>query len=85
MCADLLVEVESAYSVADAAAWALAERSPEVAALAGLAQAFCSDAFARAAADNIQIHLVLRSERSVRPPPTAHRGRSRARMRGLRS
>lgn len=56
MCADLLVEVESAYSVAYAATWALAERSPEVAALAGMAQAFCSDAFAKVAADNIQIH-----------------------------
>ncbi|MEV0703326.1 acyl-CoA dehydrogenase family protein [Saccharopolyspora sp. NPDC050389] len=56
MCADLLVEVESAYSTAYAAAWALAERSPEATALAAMAQAFCSDAFLRVAADNIQIH-----------------------------
>lgn len=56
MCADLLVDVESAYSAAHHAAWSLAEERPDAAAVAAMAQAFCADAFVRAAGDNIQIH-----------------------------
>lgn len=56
MCADLLVEVESAHSAAYHAAWSLAEGRADVAASAAMCQAFCSEAFVRAAGDNIQIH-----------------------------
>jgi alkylation response protein AidB-like acyl-CoA dehydrogenase len=55
-CADMLLEVESARSAAYYAAWALADGSDELPAVAALAKAYCSEAFANAAADNIQIH-----------------------------
>jgi len=55
-CADVLLEVESARSAAQYAAWAAAEDSPEVPAVASLAKATCSEAYFRAAAENIQIH-----------------------------
>ncbi len=55
-CADMLVEVESAKSAAYYAGWAAAEESPELAAVACLAKAYCSDAYFHAAAENIQIH-----------------------------
>ena len=54
-CADLFVDVESAYSAAYHAAWSLAEHD-EAPAEAALAQAFCSEVFSRASAENIQIH-----------------------------
>jgi alkylation response protein AidB-like acyl-CoA dehydrogenase len=56
MCADLLLEVESARSAAYYAAWAAQEQSGELPLLSSLAKAFCSEAYFRAAADNIQIH-----------------------------
>jgi alkylation response protein AidB-like acyl-CoA dehydrogenase len=56
MCADLLLEVESARSAAYYAAWAAQEQSDELPLVASLAKAFCSEAYFRAAADNIQIH-----------------------------
>ena len=56
MCADLLLEVESARSAAYYAAWAAQERSDELPLVSSLAKAFCSEAYFRAAADNIQIH-----------------------------
>jgi alkylation response protein AidB-like acyl-CoA dehydrogenase len=55
-CADMLLEVESARSAAQYAAWAAAEDSPEVPVVASLAKSTCSDAYFRAAAENIQIH-----------------------------
>ena len=55
-CADMLLEVESARSAAYYAAWAAAEGSDGLPLLASLAKAYCSDAFANAAAENIQIH-----------------------------
>jgi alkylation response protein AidB-like acyl-CoA dehydrogenase len=55
-CADMLLEVESARSAAYYAAWAIADGTDEVPIVVPLAKAFCSDAFANAAADNIQIH-----------------------------
>ena len=55
-CADMLLEVESARSAAYYAAWAAADGSDELPLLASLAKAFCSDAFANAATENIQIH-----------------------------
>jgi alkylation response protein AidB-like acyl-CoA dehydrogenase len=55
-CADMLLEVESARSAAYYAAWAAADGSDELPLLASLAKAYCSDAFANAATENIQIH-----------------------------
>src|SRR3984885_1210252 len=56
MCADLLLEVESARSAAYYAAWAAEEGSDELPLVSSPAKAFCSEAYFRAAADNIQIH-----------------------------
>src|SRR5215469_4938023 len=56
MCADLLLEVESARSAAYYAAWAAQDGSDELPLVSSLAKAFCSEAYFRAAADNIQIH-----------------------------
>ncbi|WP_165438192.1 acyl-CoA dehydrogenase [Pseudonocardia sediminis] len=56
LCADLLVDVESAFSAAYQAAWSLAEDRPDAGAVASMAQAFCSETFVRAAGDTIQIH-----------------------------
>jgi alkylation response protein AidB-like acyl-CoA dehydrogenase len=55
-CADMLLEVESARSAAYYAAWAAAGGADELPLLASLAKACCSDAFADAATENIQIH-----------------------------
>jgi alkylation response protein AidB-like acyl-CoA dehydrogenase len=55
-CADMLLEVESAKSAAYYAGWAAAEASDELAVVASLAKAYCSDAYFHAAAENIQIH-----------------------------
>jgi alkylation response protein AidB-like acyl-CoA dehydrogenase len=56
MCADMLLEVESARSAAYYAAWAAQDGSDELPLVASLAKACCSEAYFRAAADNIQIH-----------------------------
>jgi len=55
-CADMLLEVESARSAAYYAAWAAADGTDELPVVASLAKAYCSDAFASAATENIQIH-----------------------------
>ena len=55
-CADMLLEVELARSAACYAAAAVAEGDEEVPALASLAKALASDAYMKAAAENIQIH-----------------------------
>ena len=55
-CADMLMQLESARSAAQYAAWAAAEDSAEVPVVASLAKAVCSDAYFFAAAENIQIH-----------------------------
>jgi alkylation response protein AidB-like acyl-CoA dehydrogenase len=52
----MLLEVESARSAAYYAAWAAADGSDQLPLLASLAKAYCSDAFASAATENIQIH-----------------------------
>lgn len=56
MCADTLLEVESAKSAARYAAWAIADASSEASTAASLAKAYCSEAYTMAAANNIQIH-----------------------------
>ncbi|WP_322777872.1 acyl-CoA dehydrogenase family protein [Frankia sp. Cas4] len=55
-CADLLVEVESARSAAYFALACFASASENFVDAAHVAKAYCSDAFTRAAAENIQIH-----------------------------
>ena len=55
-CADMLLRVEGARSATYYAAWTLAEREPDAHVAACMAKAWCSEAFARVAADGIQIH-----------------------------
>jgi len=55
-CADMLLAVESARSAAYYAGWAAAEDNGELPVMACLAKAYCSEAYFKAAADNIQIH-----------------------------
>ena len=55
-CADILLDVECARGVAHYAVRAAAQLSDELSAVASLAKACSSDAYARAAAANIQIH-----------------------------
>jgi alkylation response protein AidB-like acyl-CoA dehydrogenase len=56
MCADMLLEAESAVSAARFVADSFAQRTPSRFADLALAQAYCSDAFVFAAATNIQVH-----------------------------
>lgn len=55
-CADMLLAVESARSAAYFAAWAAAEDPKALRLAAPQAQAYCSEAFFRCAAESIQIH-----------------------------
>ncbi len=55
-CADMLLEVELAKSAAYYAAWAAADGSNDLALVASLAKACCSEAYFHVAAENIQIH-----------------------------
>ncbi|OHV05945.1 acyl-CoA dehydrogenase family protein [Mycobacterium talmoniae] len=56
LCADMLLEAESATSAARFVAAAFAAQSPSRLADLALAQAYCSDAFVFVAATNIQVH-----------------------------
>ncbi|GAA0636079.1 acyl-CoA dehydrogenase family protein [Sporichthya brevicatena] len=55
-CADMLVQVESARSLAYYAMWALADGAQDGPLAASIAKAYCSDAFAWVVAENIQVH-----------------------------
>ena len=55
-CADMLLEVESAKSAAYYGMWCAAEMNDELASVASLAKAYCSEAYFHATAENIQIH-----------------------------
>ena len=55
-CADMLLEVESATSVAYAAGQAIDDDSEEAVMLASMAKAYCSEALSHVAAENIQVH-----------------------------
>jgi alkylation response protein AidB-like acyl-CoA dehydrogenase len=55
-CADLLIEVESARSVVYHGLWAAVRDAGTLPVAASLARSVASDAYQRAAADNIQIH-----------------------------
>lgn len=56
LCADTLVEVESARSAANYAAWALAEGAEDRVQVAHIAKSAASEAFVTAATNNLQIH-----------------------------
>ncbi|HEX4016705.1 MAG TPA: acyl-CoA dehydrogenase family protein [Frankiaceae bacterium] len=56
LCADMLLEVEAAKSAALYAAEQGDEAGAEATRSAHLAKAYCSDAFMKVAADNVQIH-----------------------------
>jgi alkylation response protein AidB-like acyl-CoA dehydrogenase len=56
MCADMLLEAESAVSAARFVAGSFAGQAPSRIADLALAQAYCSDAFVFVAATNIQVH-----------------------------
>jgi len=55
-CADMLLEVESAKSAAYYGMWCASEMNEELASVASLSKAYCSEAYFHAAAENIQIH-----------------------------
>ncbi|MET0705024.1 MAG: acyl-CoA dehydrogenase family protein [Mycobacterium sp.] len=90
MCADMLLEAESAISAARHVAQAFDEQSAARSTDLALAQAYCSDAYVFVAATNIQVHggigftwehpahLYLRRARTdaqLLGPPAAHRDR----------
>lgn len=56
MCADMLMDLESARSAAAYAAWAVENAPGDVGVAALLAKSYCSEGFFRSAANNIQIH-----------------------------
>jgi alkylation response protein AidB-like acyl-CoA dehydrogenase len=56
MCADMLVRVESARSASYFAAWTAAVADEELTLAASVAKSWCSEAYFRNAADNLQIH-----------------------------
>jgi alkylation response protein AidB-like acyl-CoA dehydrogenase len=55
-CADMMVAVESARSAVYYAACVAEDDGDELPRVASLVKAYCSDAYFRCAADNIQIH-----------------------------
>jgi alkylation response protein AidB-like acyl-CoA dehydrogenase len=55
-CADMLVAVETAKSASYYARWAAATSSEELPVASSLAKAYCTEAYLRCAAQNIQIH-----------------------------
>ncbi|MFI5270381.1 MAG: acyl-CoA dehydrogenase family protein, partial [Chloroflexota bacterium] len=55
-CADMVLDVESAKSAAYYAARAAAAGDEELPVLASLAKSCCSEAYSRAAAENVQVH-----------------------------
>jgi alkylation response protein AidB-like acyl-CoA dehydrogenase len=55
-CADLLAKVELAKSAAYQAGFCAAERPAELPRAASMAQSYCSEAYLKAAGDNLQIH-----------------------------
>ena len=56
LCADMLLEVESARSAAFYASSAAARADPELPAAAAVAKSCCSEAFVRVATDSLHVH-----------------------------
>lgn len=89
-CADMLIDVESARSVVYHGLWTAVHDQENLPTAASLARSVASDAYQRAAADNLQIHggigftwehpahLYLKRAKSsqlLMEPPTQHRAR----------
>jgi alkylation response protein AidB-like acyl-CoA dehydrogenase len=55
-CAEMLVAVETARSISWAAAWAAAERTPDLRWHATIASSWCSESFSFVAAEMVQLH-----------------------------
>ena len=55
-CAEVLLEVESARATSRWASWVIEQPDGDASEAASLAKASCSDAYLRAARENIQIH-----------------------------
>jgi alkylation response protein AidB-like acyl-CoA dehydrogenase len=55
-CADMLLQIESGKTAAYYALWVAAKDDPELATVAPMAKAFCSEAYFFAASENIQVH-----------------------------
>ena len=56
LCADMLVDLESAYSALYEALWTLEADTGDVALAAAVARIFCTDAYTRITGDCIQVH-----------------------------
>jgi len=56
MCADMLLEVESARSAAYYGLWASAELAEDLPVVASLAKSYCSEAYSHVTSKNIQVH-----------------------------
>ncbi len=56
MCANMLVEVESARSAAYYAARCAAELNEELPSVASIAKAYCSEAYFKVSSENVQVH-----------------------------
>jgi alkylation response protein AidB-like acyl-CoA dehydrogenase len=56
MCADMYTLMETARSTVLYAAWCVANDTSDLAAVAHLTKAYCSEAYFKVAADNIQLH-----------------------------
>jgi alkylation response protein AidB-like acyl-CoA dehydrogenase len=56
LCADMLLDVELARSLAYGAAWAMADNDGQLSRVAPLVKAFCSEVFVRVATSTIQVH-----------------------------
>ncbi|HYI45158.1 MAG TPA: acyl-CoA dehydrogenase family protein [Actinomycetota bacterium] len=56
LCADMLLEVESAKTAAYYAMWAAADDGEDLRLSAPLAKSYCGDAFFKVSCDNIQVH-----------------------------
>jgi alkylation response protein AidB-like acyl-CoA dehydrogenase len=56
MCADMYTLMETARSAVLYAAWCVAHDTSDLAAVAHSAKAYCSEAYCKVAADNIQLH-----------------------------
>ncbi len=56
MCADMLLEVESARSAAYQAAWSAADGAADLPLVASFAKAYCPEAYFHVAASSIQVH-----------------------------
>jgi len=84
-CAEMLLELECARAAAYWAAWACAEADAELPRAASLAKALTSEAYLRAAAENIQIHGGIGVTHEADPSLYYRRARASAELLGAPS